>query len=207
MNRIRNIAFDLMGVIITEGHLLRNNLMQKLPAGSNYEEVRKHFDLMVTGKLSETSFWEKVYPGMPITFPQDFVDSFLLEKDTKTTLEILALDYSLGVLSDNVVRWGTGFLKKYDLSDFFDVIILSAAVGFAKPEVEIYKIYIEQSKFEASEILFIDDKLENLKVAKELGMKTMLFDRSDSKSDFVPDFSVKSMTEVLAIFDDLSHKA
>lgn len=206
MYRIRNIAFDLMGVLITEGHLLRNNLMLKLPKESKYEEIRANYELLATGKLSESSFWEKIYPNMPMGFQDEFVNSFLLEKDSKSVLEELSLDYSLGILSDNVVRWSNFFLKKYDLCDFFDFVVISAEVGFAKPTVEIYKKYLELSKLQPFEILFIDDKLENLKVANDLGMKTVLFDRSDSKSDFKPDFTVVSMNELLSIVDGLAHK-
>ena len=71
-----------------------------------------------------------------------------------------------------------------DPNTFFDVYIASADVGMRKPSIEIYELAIqklvEQDKkkgagnvIKPEEILFLDDIGENLKAARDVGMKTI----------------------------------
>ncbi|KAL8771004.1 MAG: hypothetical protein Q9209_003423 [Squamulea sp. 1 TL-2023] len=65
----------------------------------------------------------------------------------------------------------------------FDVFIASADVGLRKPNPEIYKLAVEKldklnreeggSGVKATDCVFLDDIGENLKTARELGMKTI----------------------------------
>ncbi|KAL8759312.1 MAG: hypothetical protein Q9199_000843 [Rusavskia elegans] len=65
----------------------------------------------------------------------------------------------------------------------FDIFIASAEVGLRKPDPEIYKLAVEKldkldkekggSGVKAEDCVFLDDIGENLKTAKDLGMKTI----------------------------------
>ncbi|KAL8915182.1 MAG: hypothetical protein Q9171_000301 [Xanthocarpia ochracea] len=65
----------------------------------------------------------------------------------------------------------------------FDVVVESAEVGLRKPNPEIYKLAVEKldkldkerggSGVKTEDCVFLDDIGENLKTAKELGMKTI----------------------------------
>ena len=54
--------------------------------------------------------------------------------------------------------------------------MISCEVGAAKPYPEIYTILFEQLDATPSEILFIDDKEENLEAARALGWQTIYYD-------------------------------
>ena len=58
----------------------------------------------------------------------------------------------------------------------FDHRVYSYAFGCAKPEVPIYKACLDVLKLPPQEVLFLDDRPENVKVAAELGIHSLIFD-------------------------------
>jgi len=64
---------------------------------------------------------------------------------------------------------------KYDFFDLLDDMIISGAVGFAKPEPEIYRLLLDKIGRPAQECLFIDDSLPNINQANTMGFKTIHF--------------------------------
>lgn len=57
----------------------------------------------------------------------------------------------------------------------FDVIVYSAEAGLAKPDSAIYRLALKQLGVAASEAIFVDDVLENVEAARDLGMAGVLF--------------------------------
>lgn len=64
---------------------------------------------------------------------------------------------------------------KYDFFDLFDDMVISGAVGFVKPEPEIYQIMLDKIGRSAQECLFIDDSLPNILQANKIGFQTIHF--------------------------------
>jgi len=67
---------------------------------------------------------------------------------------------------------------KYDFFDLFDDMVISGAVGFVKPEPEIYQIMLDKIRRPAQECLLIDDSLPNLNQANTMGFATIHFKTS-----------------------------
>ena len=65
--------------------------------------------------------------------------------------------------------------EKYDFFDLFDDMVISGAVGFVKPEPEIYQIILDKIGKPAKECLFIDDSLPNINQANTMGFATVHF--------------------------------
>lgn len=53
--------------------------------------------------------------------------------------------------------------------------VFSYTVKTVKPELKIYKILLERYQLIPEESVFLDDRAENLKTAREIGMQTVLF--------------------------------
>ena len=64
---------------------------------------------------------------------------------------------------------------KHDFFDLFDDMVISGAVGYVKPEPEIYQIMLEKIRRPAHECLFIDDSLPNIHQANKIGFATIHF--------------------------------
>ncbi len=70
-------------------------------------------------------------------------------------------------------------------SSFFEAAIYSNEVGMRKPEAGIYEHLIKKANIDPANILFIDDKLENILAAKNQGISTIhLTDRNKLLSIF-----------------------
>ena len=57
----------------------------------------------------------------------------------------------------------------------FDDQVLSYQVGHLKPDPEIYRVALQQSGASPEESLFVDDLVENIQGAEEIGMKGLVF--------------------------------
>ncbi|HKY53872.1 MAG TPA: HAD family phosphatase [Anaerolineales bacterium] len=64
---------------------------------------------------------------------------------------------------------------RHDFFDLFDDMVISGAVGFVKPEPEIYQIILDKIGRPAHECLFIDDSLPNIHQANKIGFATIHF--------------------------------
>ncbi len=68
-----------------------------------------------------------------------------------------------------------------ELLECFDGLVLSGQIGMVKPHREIFEHLLDTYSLEAKECLFIDDRAENLKGAKEVGIGGYLFDGNAEK--------------------------
>lgn len=61
------------------------------------------------------------------------------------------------------------------LRSHFDFLVESSRIGMRKPDQKIYQYVLDLLKVKADETIFLDDIGSNLKPAREMGMKTILF--------------------------------
>lgn len=59
--------------------------------------------------------------------------------------------------------------------DFFDGVFVSSDYKMLKPDVEIYKTFLNKYDLKADECLFVDDMEENVLGAQKTGMNTIRF--------------------------------
>jgi putative hydrolase of the HAD superfamily len=81
--------------------------------------------------------------------------------------------YKVSLLSNTIKPMSTIAFQK-GFYEGFEPLILSDAVGYAKPEPSIYRHALDGLQLLAEECIYIDDLLKNLEPAKELGMLTIL---------------------------------
>jgi len=83
-------------------------------------------------------------------------------------------NYQISILSD---QWY--FSKEALISEkrtkMFNPVMVSCDLGIRKPNPKIYKLLLKRLKLKPDAVLFIDNREWNLKPAKELGIKTILF--------------------------------
>lgn len=92
----------------------------------------------------------------------------------KKTSVLKKKGYKIAVLSD---QW---YLSKEaimptKLYKNFDEVVVSCDVGVRKPNPKIYRLILKKLKSPAKQVLFIDNQEWNLKPARKLGMKTILY--------------------------------
>ena len=67
------------------------------------------------------------------------------------------------------------YFPKFLPLDFFDGVFVSSDFHMLKPDVEIYKAFLEKYKLYGDECLFIDDREDNISGAHEAGLNTFRF--------------------------------
>jgi len=65
--------------------------------------------------------------------------------------------------------------QRYGVADRFEAIINSARIGIAKPDPGIYEAMLRRLDLKASEVLFVDDRAENVAAAARLGVHVLWF--------------------------------
>jgi len=69
--------------------------------------------------------------------------------------------------------------EKYDFFSLLEDRVISGEVGMIKPEPEIYALLLQKIGRPAQECLFIDDSVDNIEQAKQLGFATVHFQSSE----------------------------
>ncbi|MBN1304482.1 MAG: HAD family phosphatase [Anaerolineales bacterium] len=182
---IKAIYLDFGGVIArTEHETPRQHLAQRL--NIEYEDlVNLVFNSpsarqATVGQVSARDHWAAVLSSLNLPekhiqpvinefFGGDIIDRELLDK-----LRLLRPRYKIGLISN---AWDDlrAYIAQNKFEDVFDTMVISAEVRIAKPEAAIFQIALEKLGVKANQAVFVDDFVENITAARELGMYTIHF--------------------------------
>ncbi len=62
-----------------------------------------------------------------------------------------------------------------ELAYYFDEVIISSEIGYAKPEMEAYRITADRLGVELQECVFTDDRLDYVDAARAVGMQAFVY--------------------------------
>ena len=82
-------------------------------------------------------------------------------------------------------------LKRFDFLHWFEGIVVSGTERTRKPYSEIYQITLDRFNTAASEALFIDDNLRNIKGAEALGINVIHFSTPEELIKELDNFKIK----------------
>ena len=197
MNEIKNIVFDLGGVVFARD-----------PRKFEPEFI-KFFSYIMLPEMPR--FWEEYDRGMS-TYDEVITDlaeynscdrelaeknlrcSILTQEEipaTKSLVEALKVaGYRLYVLSNMSLEF-IEFLHTKEVYKNFEGEVVSCYEHIVKPEAEIYKILVDRYQLNEAETLFIDDRKANIEAAIELGWQGFHFDAHN------PDESCEKLRSML----------
>ncbi len=90
-------------------------------------------------------------------------------------IQELRKSYKTGMLT-NIGKGGLSTLFQYGfLEQYFDVVVTSSDIGFAKPEARAYEITAEKLGVRLDECVFVDDRQPYVEGAGRVGMKAILY--------------------------------
>lgn len=183
---IRAVIFDLGGVILrTEDQTPRARLVERL--GISREQMYYHvFDSpsaqqATVGKMSAVSHWEAVRQALglsPEEFPsvmEDFWAGDRLDTDLVSEIRLLRPRYKTALLSNAWDNLRQALERDWGIADAFDEMFISAELGLAKPDSRIYRLALERLNVAPPEAVFVDDFLDNVIAARQLGIHTVHF--------------------------------
>ena len=110
------------------------------------------------------------------------------EKNVKLAMDLKQKGYSIYVLSNFPGDQYDKYEKHNSFLQIFDDKIISGHVGLAKPDIKIYQLAIDKFHLTPERSLFIDDKIENIEGAKQLGIQTIHLQNPDELPELIKPF-------------------
>jgi HAD superfamily hydrolase (TIGR01662 family) len=127
--------------------------------------------------------------------------------DAKSTLASLSQrGYKLGIIANQ--KLGTSErLESWELRQYFDIIVASAEIGYAKPDPRIFEKALKLAGCTAQQSVMVGDRLDNdMHPAKAVGMTTVWIKNGLAKYQNaqlgmgVADYSIERLSDLLLIF-------
>ncbi len=87
----------------------------------------------------------------------------------------LRKDYKIGMLSNVGSDVMNDYFSRDERKQFFDEVVLSGDVGFAKPDKRIYELICEELGIETNEAVMIDDLPDFCEGARRAGMQAIVY--------------------------------
>lgn len=180
---ITTIIFDLGGVLLrTEDRAPRTRLAERL--GISFKELEGHVygsREVMRGEISAESHMKAVMKklGLPEENVKEFGDEFWGgdRMDTKLVdfIRDLRGDYTTVLLSNAWDDLRHMLVHVWKIADIFDHIFISAEMGLAKPDPEIYQTVAAELSKDPAGLIFVDDFIENVEAAREEGWNAIHF--------------------------------
>lgn len=185
---IKNIIFDLGGVLINIDYNLTINAFKKL-GFENFEEMYSQaqanmlFENLEMGKIDEETFYQTMIHKAPENVTKEQIttawNAMLLDfrGESLMFLKELKSRYNIFLLSNTNIIHKRSFDKILQQQSGLNAIdpllhkcYYSHLVGMRKPYAEIYEFVLKDAGIKAEETLFIDDSSQNLDAARDLGI-------------------------------------
>ena len=204
---IKWIILDVWGVIYQRDFLkeIITPFINNWKSSINKSKIWNLYLEASLGRLSSKEIWNTL--GLGQMYPEienQYIKSHdgILAPDFKQNVKILKKKFRLGIISNDVKEWSQKLLDKFNIKRYFDLIIISGEIKIRKPDKEIFQYFLDISNSIPEECVFVDDRLENLKVAADLGMHPIRFIRRKAKVSFCSEFEVSSFLELLHVLDN-----
>ena len=199
---INAIIFDLGGVILNIDYQLPVKAFKKL----GIDDFASHFsqaaqssllDDYETGKISSEEFLEAIRTLVKPEFGDREIiqawNSILLDlpENRLFTLEKAAENHRIFLLSNtndlHIQEFNSYLLEEHNipsLEPFFESLYLSYEVGLRKPDRRIFEYVLQDAGLDPQSTLFIDDSVQHIQSAAELGINTYLL-KDEELIDFL----------------------
>lgn len=146
-------------------------------ADSTYWAHRHAFD---DGSLDSAGYWGAVLDrGLRAGEAERLnrLDAALWSRPNQATMAVLEMlrtrGSRLALLSNMPVRMSEIFEAEADWAASFDQLFFSGRLRLGKPDRRIYEHVLRELGADASDVVLIDDKAENIDAAREVGMRTV----------------------------------
>jgi len=190
MNKIKNIIFDLGGVIMNLNVPKTITEFERLGITNIVNDTGHHYTDPVfydfeIGKVSEFEFIEKLRKMSSLQPSNEEIRDawnamiFDMPRERIDILLNLKKKYNIFLLSNTNSIHQKKFLSEvneannFSFNNLFEKAYYSHEVGIRKPDEEVFRFVLEDSELNAEETLFIDDSLDNIKAAMSIRIKTL----------------------------------
>ncbi len=183
---VKFIYFDFGAVLVNYDEVFKKVCTDFNLDRDEFKNFYNGFVLdMDVGKESVSGFWKKsaenfgLKNALEYDLAKSWVSDYKIIQPVFDMIRSLEGKVDMGIISNiHADVWWAAFEDNWVPKVKYKEILLSSDLGVIKPIRDIYEIAQEKANVKAEEILFIDDKEENLVEPKKMGWKTILFDQN-----------------------------
>lgn len=181
---MKTLILDMYGVVIKESKGNFTPYVYSRFPDTDRDFYRKLYIKASTGEIDSDMFFRTLGFEDPNQAMRDYIENHLtLDDGFLPFAERFAGQFPFALLSNDVLAWSEHIRCYHNIERFFDEAVISANAHFRKPDREIYDIAVKRLGIPADECIFIDNSVENLISAREIGMETVLFNRDNEEYD------------------------
>ena len=190
MGQVKNIAFDLGGVVLALSYEQAVRRFEEI----GLRNARQHLDAfeqkgifgdLESGRITAEDFRRELslLVGRELTAEacyqawHGYVD-YVPKRNLEAILSLRARGFKVCLMSNTnpyMMQWAERDFdgEGHPISDFFDAMYLSYQCGVMKPRREIFEMMLKGQQAKAEETIFVDDGPRNVEAAAALGMHTL----------------------------------
>lgn len=178
---IKVIAFDLVGVLVSEKDIELSEVEEKLERmfgpNLNDEDYLKQAKKIVEKDLEV------------INTTKVLINKLYKVKDKKIFKKIKEINENVKIIiATNHLSFVKDFIKESFNIDYLDDIIISAEIHKIKPNLDFYQYILNKYSIESKELLFLDDNINNINGAQALGINTIKIEKDTNLIDEISKF-------------------
>lgn len=184
------IVFDFGGVMTSEWNreavvrFIRDSL---LISDEEFERLNQEKHRTLKEGMTDVEFWTTYAQDRGIALPYKWEESLrsvmkdaigINSKMYQLVDELKELKIAVALLS-NINERHSKLVRDLGLYEPFDPCLLSWEMGVEKPDPEAYEFLLRELRLAAHNVLFIDDRVENIEGAKRVGIDAILFESEE----------------------------
>ncbi|GAB3896910.1 HAD family hydrolase [Spirosoma agri] len=191
---IKALFLDIGGVLLTNGwdRNARRRAAELFNLDLEQLNERHHltFDTYESGKLSLDDYLKRIVfyekrPYSPLEFTKFIMEQSHPYPDMIQLMSQLKQEHGLKLLAvNNEGREINAYrIRQFGLDTFFDAFVSSCYVHLRKPDTDIFQLALDIAQVEPDQVVYIDDRLLFVQVARKLGMHCIQHTSYESTRD------------------------
>ncbi len=178
---IKVIAFDLVGVLVSEKDIQLSETEDKLERmfGPNLNDSDYLFEAR---KIVEKD-------SIIMNTTETLIDKLYKVRDREIFKKIKNINKNVKIIiATNHLSYIRNFIGENFDVEYLDDLIISAEIHKIKPNSDFYEYILNKYNIESNELLFLDDNKDNILGAKELGVHTIKVEKDTNLIEEICNF-------------------
>ncbi|MHC5819319.1 MAG: HAD family hydrolase [Nostoc sp.] len=128
----------------------------------------------------------------------------VMEPDVNEVLTVLARNYRLAVITNGFVSAQLPRMQAAGIEHFFEAVVVSEAIGFAKPSPEIFNHALSRLNLTSAQVLYVGDSLKHdYTGATQVKIDFCYYNRKNQNlpQEAKPKFMISELLNLLEFFN------
>ncbi len=165
---------------------------------------RELIEMSYQSTLAQLDIQTDQISNLSQSFWHIFNHSGVMEPDVNEVLTVLAGNYRLAVITNGFVSAQLPRMQAAGIEHFFEEVVVSEAIGFAKPSPEIFYHALSRLNLTPAEVIYIGDSLKHdYAGATQVKMDFCYYNRKNQNlpQEAKPKFMINELLNLLELFN------